>query len=446
MDSFENSYTNKIPYDDTPIFRKNSIDKQSKSLKTKIFSVIFVLMFIMNIALMITCAIYLQNGKIKQVNIYNDKYSTQTVTHLVDSMRSAKAHSVCVAAGLGANGINILQGDKLTNSQFYSYTKSHGAGFLYKIVGDSAYFVTCYHVINYQEDESLANNNRIWVLPASMLVPLEVELVGYSKTDDVAVLKYTHSNILETLEGCTPVDVYDSTFLSEYEDVFTIGNPLNYGLTGTNGKITAFRQIVTMSGVKYSWIKTNAAINPGNSGGALYNANGQFIGMVNANIPETSTGDPVSNIAFAIPGRLVSSIADNIIENNIGLTKPVMVNLGITFGVDEIMGIERYKDVYQDQDGNYKDVEQQYVIIKSFDNNSLAKSAGLKEGDRIVSVELMLYGNDEPLLVPILNQYSFYEYAYAIVPSSFMKFNIARQNEFNETISMSVSVRATKYS
>jgi len=446
MDNEFSFSSNKIPYDDTPIFRKTKNNNNIlKSLKGKIFAIAFAILFVLNIALCITCGIYLQNGKIKVVNIYNDTFSGQTVTHLSDSMRSAKYHSVCVAAGLGANGINILQGDKLTNHQFFNFTKSHGSGFLYKIVGDSAYFVTCYHVINYQEDESQANSNRIWVLPATMLIPLEVELVSYSLVDDVAVLKYTHSNILETLEGCTPVDVYDSTFVSEYEDVFTIGNPLNYGLTGTNGKLTAFRQMVMMSGNQYCWIKTNTAINPGNSGGPLFNANGQLIGMVNANIPETANGDPVSNMAFAIPGTLVTAIADNIIENN-GNSKPLLANLGISFDVDEIMGIEHYKDKYKDQNGDYKEVEQQYVIVKSMDNNSIAKAQGIKEKDRIVSMQVQLISRDEPVLVPILNKYTFYEYAYGIVQGSFITLNIERQNEKNETISLSITVRATKYS
>lgn len=448
MDSLYNSSTKKIPYDDTPIYRRSSQNnKQLKSgKKIKIFSIFFAILFVLNISLCITCFTYLKNGKIKIVNIYNDKFSTQEVTYLVDSMRSAKYNSVCVAAGLSQNGISILPTDSLTNDQFFKNTKSHGAGFLYKIIGDSAYFVTCFHVINYNENEASVSSTRIWVLPASMLVPIEVELVSYSAKEDVAVLKYTHSNILETLEGTIPVEVYDSTFVTEYEDVFTIGNPLNYGFNGTSGKLTAFRQELTVSGVRYSWMKTDTAINPGNSGGGLFDSKGRLIGMVNANIPETASGDPVSNIAYAIPGTLVCSIADNIIENNLNLSSPKAVDLGINFAFDEIMGIERHKATYKDPNGEYKDVDQNFVIVSSFGSDSLAKKQGVKVGDRIVSMEIEMIGRDGTIVVPILDKFTFYEYAYAIKPSSFITLNIQRQNTQNETIDVQIIVRAIKTS
>lgn len=448
MDSLYSSSSNKIPYDDTPIYRvQKKESKNSKNKKTIIFSIFFVVLFVLNIALCITCYTYLQNGKIKVVNIYNDTYSTQNVTYLVESMRAAKSHSVCIAAGAKENLLSPNQ-EITSNADFFNKTKSHGSGFLYKIVGDTAYFVTCFHVINYTDNETVAQNTRIWVLPASMLIPIEVELVSYSSKDDVAVLKYTHNDIVETLEGCTPVAVYDSTFVSEYEDVFTIGNPLNTGFNGTSGKLSAYRDEYYDSqvGIEYSWMKTDAAINPGNSGGGFYNAKGELIGMVNAYIPKTSTGDPVNNMAYAIPGTLVCSIANNIIENNLKLEKPTAVNLGLTFGVDEVMGIERHKEAYKDHNGKFKDLDQQYVVIEKFDNNSIARDQGLKVGDRIIKIAIEVYGSDEKIEVPILNRYTFYEYAYAIKKGTFITFTLERQNAQNETISDVVSVRATKYS
>ena len=193
-------------------------------------------------------------------------------------------------------------------------------------------------------------------------------------------------------------------------------------------------------------MKTDAAINPGNSGGALYNAKGEFVGMVNAYIPKTSSGDPVNNMAYAIPGTLVCSIADNIIENHLYMAKPTAVNLGLKFGVDEVMGIERHKSTYKDKKGEFKDLDQQYVIVESFDNNSIARDQGLKVNDRIIKMEIDILGQDERIEVPILNRYTFYEYAYAIKKGSFIKFTVARQNAQNETIYEDVTVRATKYS
>ena len=152
MDSLYNSSSSKIPYDDTPIFRKDTPknSRNKKDGRIRIFTILLVVMVILNIGLSITCYTYLQNGKIKNVNIYNDTFSGQEVTYLTDSMRSAKYSSVCVAAGMSEEKQNILDDNKITtNYEFFHNTKSHGAGFLYKIEGDSAYFVTCFHVINF---------------------------------------------------------------------------------------------------------------------------------------------------------------------------------------------------------------------------------------------------------------------------------------------------------
>ncbi len=439
----ENNYSiNKIPYDDTPIFRaKKSNLRQARQRPSKIFTLTFIALFVLNIALCITCGIYLSNGKIKNVNYYYDTYSSQQVTYLENSMRSAKSHVVSVAAGLSSSTI-ILPGQSLTNDQFYGSTISHGAGFFYKQVGNIAYFVTCYHVINYYESETFNSSTRIWILPTSMLIPVEVSLVSYSAKDDVAVLKCNVSK----LEGAIPVSTFDSTFIEEYEDIFAIGNPLNLGIKGTAGKVTAYRQLRHINGMSenFKCIATDIAINPGNSGGPVFNSEGKFIGMVNVRIATSSSGEPVSNIAFAIPGTLVCSIADYIIENNLNQTsKPLAVDLGVVFDTDENMGVDIIKDVYSNSDGKYAYVEMQHVIISDFESaSSIAKQQGLQKNDRLVSVELELYG-DKKVVVPFVNEYIFYEYAYAIKPGSEMKFVVERQNYLNETITLEVSVLAT---
>lgn len=451
MDNF-NSSSNKIPYDHTPIFRseKNRTLSRKEVLKIRLLTIISIVLVVVNICLSITCYTYLKNGKIKVVNVYNDTFTTGQVSDVLlkETMRATKYSAVCVSVGL-RDGYSTGLLDTLTNEQFYNATKSHGSGFLYKIdlANNCAYFVTCFHVIDYSNNEDLAKQTRIWLLPPSKLVPFEVEMIGYSEVNDIAILKYNHENILESLEGMVPVSVYDSTFINEFETVFTIGNPLNYGLTGTSGEISSYRHLLRYEGHNYAWIKTDVPINPGNSGGGFFNSEGKLIGMVNANIPKTTSGDPVSNMAYAIPGTMVVSIADNVIANNLSAADKIKkVNFGITITRDEIMGVEQFKDKYKDRNGNFRYIEQEYVKITAFDSSSVAKGK-LQIDDRLVSMEIQIYGETNPIVVPIVNTFTINEYAYAIVPGSEVKFNIERQNRSNNTTEeYTISLKATIFS
>ena len=73
-----------------------------------------------------------------------------------------------------------------------------------------------------------------------------------------------------------------------------------------------------------NYIQHDAAINSGNSGGALFNIDGEVIGI---NVIKISATE-VEGMGFAIPSNLVSAICSDIEEFGVSLQKPV---LGINF-------------------------------------------------------------------------------------------------------------------
>jgi S1-C subfamily serine protease len=76
------------------------------------------------------------------------------------------------------------------------------------------------------------------------------------------------------------------------EEVLVVGHPLNLLWTLTTGIV---------SGVRQSFIQTQAPVNPGNSGGPMMTKEGQVLGVV------TARRKDAENINLAIPIAQVES-------------------------------------------------------------------------------------------------------------------------------------------
>lgn len=89
------------------------------------------------------------------------------------------------------------------------------------------------------------------------------------------------------------------------ESVFAIGNPLGtLGGTVTAGIISSTARTITVNNYNMNLIQTDTAINPGNSGGALFNYDGELVGIVNAK----TTSTDIEGICFAIPANDAKAI------------------------------------------------------------------------------------------------------------------------------------------
>ena len=118
-----------------------------------------------------------------------------------------------------------------------------------------------------------------------------------------------------------------------------------------------------------SLIQMDASVSPGNSGGALFNTNGDLIGIVNAK----SSGDYAEGLGFAIPINTAYDVAMDLIQSGYVTGRP---QLGISVvTVDDAATAARYG------------VSSAGIYIAQVNEGSGAAKAGLQVGDRIVSVD-----------------------------------------------------------
>ncbi len=234
------------------------------------------------------------------------------------------------------------------------------------IISSDGYIVTNHHVVTNRRGEPV-DEIRVRLSDDSEYV---AELVGSDANTDVAVLR------INTEEELAAVTIANSDLLKVGDIVFAIGNPLEIGLTATQGIVSAIDRnslnILGRGGYE-NFIQTDAAINLGNSGGALIDAWGRLVGINTAIV--SRTGGNIG-IGFAIPSNMTLSIARNLIDRGevprgyLGVTlEDVTDELADAFGLESTKG----------------------ALVTKVINNTAADRAGIKHGDiikRIDSIEI----------------------------------------------------------
>ena len=230
------------------------------------------------------------------------------------------------------------------------------------IISEDGYIITNHHVIR---DRRGAVVDEIRVRLGNRQ-EYEAELIGSDEKTDVAVLR------IEAEAPLPALTLADSDNLRVGDVVFAIGNPLEVGLTATQGIVSATGRnslgILGRGGYE-DFIQTDAAINLGNSGGALIDARGRLVG-INTAIVSGSGGN--IGIGFAIPVDLALNVASNLIERGevprglLGLY-PESLNpeLADAFGLDTTRG----------------------ALVNQVQEGSPADQAGLRHGDVIVRID-----------------------------------------------------------
>lgn len=169
-----------------------------------------------------------------------------------------------------------------------------GSGLIYDRDG---HIVTSAHVVENMDEVTVTMND------GSVLTG---KVVGRDPKTDLAVVRVEGKNL-------SPVVLGDSDAARIGDPVLAVGNPFGLGNTVTAGIISARSRDIQV-GPYDDFIQTDAAINRGNSGGPLFNAAGQMIG-VNTAIFSPSGGSV--GIAFAVPSKMVKTIADALIKDGV---------------------------------------------------------------------------------------------------------------------------------
>jgi len=255
-----------------------------------------------------------------------------------------------VAAACADSVVEIVI-EKVTDYGWFGQGISEGAG-SGVIISEDGYILTCSHVIDGAEAIHVALRNGD---------TYEATIIGQDKQTDIAIIKVD-------AEDLTPAVLGHSDDLAVGERVVAIGNPLGHlGGTVTSGIIGSAAREVTVEGYTNILLQTDAAINGGNSGGGLFNSKGELVGIVNA---RTSGAEGLN---FAIPIDEVQDVVDDLMTYGY-----------VSFRV--VLGIQMVQ-IDDDRTAMSYRVDDLGVYILSVVENSNAEHAGLRSGDRLISID-----------------------------------------------------------
>ncbi|MGN4424992.1 S1C family serine protease [Bacillus cereus group sp. MYBK30-1] len=244
-------------------------------------------------------------------------------------------------------------------------TAGTGSGVIYKKSGNKAYIVTNNHVVD--------GANKLAV-KLSDGKQVDAKLVGKDPWLDLAVVEIDGSNVNKV------ASLGDSSKIRAGEKAIAIGNPLGFDGSVTEGIISSKeREIpVDIDGDKRpDWqaqvIQTDAAINPGNSGGALFNQNGEVIGINSSKIAQQS----VEGIGFAIPINIAKPVIESLEKD--GVVKRPALGVGV-------VSLEDVQAYAVNQLKVPKEVTNGVVLGKIYPI-SPAEKAGLEQYDIVVALD-----------------------------------------------------------
>ena len=237
-------------------------------------------------------------------------------------------------------------------------SRGHSLGSGVIIDSDEGYIITNNHVIDDAEDIKVILYDKREV---------KGTIVATDPPSDLAVIKVDPN-------GLSTVALGNSDQLSAGEWVVAIGSPFGLHLnhTVTAGIVSAVGRSSVMSRNNFEdFIQHDAAINPGTSGGALFNLDGELVG-INTAIATDGFSRANAGVGFAIPINMVKRVMEDLISDG----KVTRGWLGVQIqDVDDGMAKALELD---DRNG---------AIISQVIQNSPAEDAGVKEQDVIIEVD-----------------------------------------------------------
>lgn len=349
----ENAAFTEMPKDDTPTDKKmpeknsSSFFKEHKSALT--IASCFVLAGVGGFGGTMAAG-YL--GSSNKTVIYK---SANTTSGSDSNSANATSMSVKDVANQTMESVVEIKTESVQTGDFFSQAVTSGAG-SGVIISADGYIVTNHHVIEGANKVSVTTKDG---------TEYSATLIGTDATTDLAVIKINATNL-------TPAVLGTSGNLQVGDTAIAIGNPLGeLGGTVTNGIISALDRAITIDGESMHLLQTNAAINPGNSGGGLFNDQGELIGIVNAK----SSGSNIEGLGFAIPIDIAQPVIESLIEKGKVEGRP---ELGVS-----LVDVKDTNDNPFSQ--NTESATSPYIY--SVTSGKAADIAGLKRGDKIISID-----------------------------------------------------------
>ena len=296
---------------------------------------------------------------IQQVERAGSSASSEAADDAASGTSVSSGMTTAQVAKMVSPSVVVITTEQVVYSQWSWYGQNQvesGAG-SGVIISSDGYILTCDHVV------SGASNITVTIGDADYTATV----VGEDSTSDIAVLKIDAS-------GLTPAVIGSSDELTVGDNVLAVGNPLGeLGGTVTSGIVSALNRSVSIQNSgsvnTMSLIQMDASVSPGNSGGGLFNMNGELVGVVNAK----SADSDAEGLGFAIPINDAMKVAQDLLENGYVTGRPYM---GIT-----------YLAVTDAQTAQQLGVSAYGIYVADVVKGGPADQAGLKVGDRIVSID-----------------------------------------------------------
>lgn len=270
-------------------------------------------------------------------------------------------------------GITVYSNQSNPYNNFFGYgaesdengsrKSGEGSGIIMREEGGKTYIITCAHVISDGDSFKVTfNDGNVY----------DAKMVGYDSQTDIGVLSIDKT-------GFSVANFAKSEQLAVGEQVVAIGCPggLEFMNSVTSGYVSALGRPIESSTIGYDneCIQTDAAINPGNSGGALFNMQGQVVGINSSKIASAE----YEGMGFAVPSSTAIDTANSLIR--VGYVEG-RAKLGITYtslsgysnstaivkalaekGYKDAMGAMVINEVAADSDLANKDIKQYDMII-----------------------------------------------------------------------------------
>lgn len=249
-----------------------------------------------------------------------------------------------------------------SNSNSKPSQSGSGSGILMSEMNGKTYVLTNAHVISGGDSFTVTLNNS---------KEYKAVLVGIDSQTDIGVLSINETGLQIAQFG-------DSGKLVVGEQVVAIGCPggIEFMNSQTSGYISALdRPISSTIGYDNNCIQIDAAINPGNSGGALFNMQGQVIGVNSSKIAATE----YEGMGFAIPSATAVATANSLIKvgyvegrAKLGVTYNPIINFNNSTaviqaleqkGLKECMGAMVIDSIDESSDLAGKDIKQYDMIV-----------------------------------------------------------------------------------
>ncbi|MGN1099801.1 MAG: S1C family serine protease, partial [Christensenellales bacterium] len=197
------------------------------------------------------------------VTVNRNTDATNIVNALADVIESVKDSVVEVRTQTETTGF------------FGNTTIESGAGsaVIYSVSDSDILLLTCYHVVENVDTVTVKLTDGS---------EHAADVKAYDAVTDLAIIAISPESIDTRVFRAVRFDSEDDG-VQLAEKVLAIGNPLgSLGGTVTCGFVSAVSRTLTVNGAQQQYIQTDASINGGNSGGALFDTDGDLIGIVNA--------------------------------------------------------------------------------------------------------------------------------------------------------------------